>query len=59
MFPANAVDLNPDLTVTPTEVVSLLLGWKLLWRHRRADALYAPHCWRRWPSTRRPSLTLK
>jgi hypothetical protein len=42
VFPANVVDLNPNVTLAPTEGVSLLLGWNLLWRHRRADAFYAP-----------------
>ena len=42
MFPANVVDLNPNVTLAPAEGVSLLLGWNLLWRHRRADAFYAP-----------------
>jgi hypothetical protein len=42
VIPANLMDLNPNLTLAPAEGVSLQLGWNPLWRHRRADAFYAP-----------------
>jgi hypothetical protein len=40
--PANVVDLHPTVSVEPAEGLTLMIGADLLWRHRRADAFYAP-----------------
>jgi hypothetical protein len=40
--PANIMDLHPTITLAPSEGVSLAAGLNLLWRHRAADAFYAP-----------------
>jgi hypothetical protein len=40
--PANIMDLHPTVTASPTKAVELTAGANLLWRHRRADAFYAP-----------------
>jgi hypothetical protein len=38
--PANFIDLQPSLTLRPSPSTSLLIGWQLLWKQRRADAIY-------------------
>jgi len=38
--PANFVDLQPSLGLSPAERISLLLGWNFLWKQRREDAVY-------------------
>lgn len=40
--PANIVDIHPGLTLKPFRALTLDLGWDKLWKHRRADAFYAP-----------------
>jgi hypothetical protein len=40
--PANIMDLHPTLSLTPGGTLSVAFGLDILWRHRRADALYAP-----------------
>lgn len=38
--PANLIDVQPGLTLTPHADISLQAGWNLLWKHRRQDAVY-------------------
>lgn len=38
--PANLVDLQPNLRVSPSSRLSLTLGWNLLWKHHSADTVY-------------------
>lgn len=40
--PANLIDLHPSLQLQPLPSLQLSLELNLLWRHRRADAVYAP-----------------
>jgi len=40
--PANVVDVHPTVEVAPTPKLILSAGANPLWRHRRADAFYAP-----------------
>jgi hypothetical protein len=40
--PANVVDLHPSVTLEPAQGITVMLGADILWRHRRADAFYAP-----------------
>lgn len=40
VVPANLVDINPGLTLHPAKRLALAANWDLLWRHRRADAIY-------------------
>jgi hypothetical protein len=40
--PANVVDLHPSVTLEPAPGITVMLGADILWRHRRADAFYAP-----------------
>ncbi|KPF79114.1 hypothetical protein IP88_02565 [alpha proteobacterium AAP81b] len=40
--PANLMDLQPGVTVTPAPRLELAASIDLLWKHRRADAFYAP-----------------
>lgn len=38
--PANLIDVQPGLTLTPRADISFQAGWNLLWKHRREDAVY-------------------
>lgn len=38
--PANLIDLQPNLSVPLSPALRLYTGWNLLWKHRRADAVY-------------------
>jgi hypothetical protein len=40
--PANLVDLQPSLTLAPSDAVELAFGLNLIWKHRLADAFYGP-----------------
>jgi len=40
--PANLLDLQPNLTLSPRRDLRLNLGWNGLWKQSRADAFYAP-----------------
>jgi hypothetical protein len=40
--PANLLDLQPNLTLTPARGVSFNIGWNPFWKQERADAFYAP-----------------
>jgi hypothetical protein len=40
--PANIMDVHPTLDITPAPGLTISTGANLLWRHRRADAFYAP-----------------
>ncbi len=40
--PSNIIDVFPNIQLKPTETLTLELGWDVLWRHRNADAFYAP-----------------
>lgn len=40
LAPANLIDIQPTLTVTPRPGLTTELGWQLAWKHRRADAIY-------------------
>ncbi|MGB1560043.1 MAG: alginate export family protein [Sinimarinibacterium flocculans] len=40
--PANIVDVQPTLTLSIGTQSRLTCGWDFLWKHRRADAVYAP-----------------
>jgi hypothetical protein len=40
--PANVVNFHPSVTVEPARGLTIMFGADLLWRHRRADAFYAP-----------------
>lgn len=42
LAPANLVDLNPTLTVFPSEDVTLNLMWDHLWRFDEGDGIYVP-----------------
>lgn len=38
--PANLIDVQPNVSVSLAPDLDLYLGWNLLWKHRRADAVY-------------------
>lgn len=38
--PNNVIDIQPTLTLRPTEATSLALGWNMLWRQTTSDAIY-------------------
>ncbi|TDU31856.1 alginate export protein [Panacagrimonas perspica] len=38
--PANLIDLQPNVGLPLSESMRLYAGWNLLWKHRRADAVY-------------------
>lgn len=38
--PANLIDLQPYVQLTPLRELTLYAGWNLIWKHRRADAVY-------------------
>ncbi len=40
LAPANLMDIQPTLELTPRPGLSTELGWQLAWKHRRADAIY-------------------
>lgn len=40
--PANLLDLQPNVTLSPRKDLRLNLGWNGLWKQSRADAFYAP-----------------
>ena len=40
--PANLLDLQPNVTVSPRKDLHVNLGWNGLWKQSRADAFYAP-----------------
>jgi len=40
--PANLIDVQPNLTVTPAKNVTLTIGWNPLWKESEADAFYGP-----------------
>lgn len=40
--PANLIDIQPNLTVTPVKNVSLTIGWNPIWKESEADAYYGP-----------------
>jgi hypothetical protein len=40
LAPANLIDLQPALTLTPTDTLKLTLGWDFVWKQRVADAVY-------------------
>lgn len=40
--PANIVDVHPDIQLAVTATVKLAMGWDVLWRETRHDAIYAP-----------------
>ncbi|QHI99627.1 alginate export family protein [Xylophilus rhododendri] len=40
--PANLLDLQPNITVSPRSDLQFNLGWNGLWKQARADAFYAP-----------------
>lgn len=40
LAPANLMDVQPTLTLTPHPAITTEFGWQLAWKHRRADAIY-------------------
>ncbi len=40
LAPANLMDVQPTLALTPHPAITTELGWQLAWKHRRADAIY-------------------
>jgi len=40
LAPANLMDVQPTLTLTPYPAITTEFGWQLAWKHRRADAIY-------------------
>lgn len=38
--PANLIDLQPNLSMPLSASLRVYAGWNLLWKHRRADAVY-------------------
>lgn len=40
--PANLIDAYPSLRLQPTPALTLEFGWDLVWRQKRADAVYRP-----------------
>lgn len=40
--PANVMDLHPSVRLSPAAGLELEISWNVLWRHRTADAAYAP-----------------
>lgn len=40
LAPANLVDVQPTLTLSPRAGLSTEIGWQLAWKHRRSDAVY-------------------
>ncbi|MEO1009191.1 MAG: alginate export family protein [Planctomycetota bacterium] len=42
IFPANIIDVNPNVTVYPTEHLAIEIMWDFLWRASPDDAVYIP-----------------
>jgi hypothetical protein len=40
LAPANLIDLQPTLTLHPREGFEITAGWDLVWKQRKADAVY-------------------
>jgi hypothetical protein len=40
LAPANLIDLQPTLSVRPRPNLEITAGWDLVWKQRRADAVY-------------------
>jgi hypothetical protein len=40
LAPANLMDVQPTLTLTPRPGLSTEFGWQLAWKHQRSDAVY-------------------
>ncbi len=40
LAPANLMDVQPTLTLTPRPGLSTEIGWQLAWKHQRSDAVY-------------------
>ena len=40
LAPANLMDVQPTLTLTPRQGLTTEFGWQLAWKHRRNDAIY-------------------
>lgn len=40
LAPANLMDVQPTLTLTPRPGLTTEIGWQLAWKHRRSDAVY-------------------
>lgn len=40
LAPANLMDVQPTLTLTPRPGLTTEFGWQLAWKHRRNDAIY-------------------
>jgi len=40
LAPANLMDLQPTLALTPRPGLTTEIGWQLAWKHRRSDAVY-------------------
>lgn len=38
--PANLIDLQPNIRLSPSPRLNLAIGWNLLWKHRSEDAVY-------------------
>ena len=42
LSPSNLIDVNPSLTLKPTEKLELLAMWDFVWRTSDEDAVYGP-----------------
>jgi hypothetical protein len=40
--PANLLDIQPSLSLSPSRRLEVTLSWDRLWKHEAADAFYAP-----------------
>lgn len=40
LAPANLMDVQPTLALTPRPGLTTEIGWQLAWKHRRSDAVY-------------------
>lgn len=40
LAPANLMDVQPTLSLTPRPGLTTEIGWQLAWKHRRSDAVY-------------------
>ena len=40
--PANLLDVQPNLRLSPAARMNLMVSWNWLWKHESADAFYAP-----------------
>jgi len=42
IYPANFIDVHPQITLHPRKDLEVIFGWDVLWKEEEADAFYAP-----------------